>query len=147
MICGKQRVVCICVLDGRLIIKRTHLPQCWVLFQRCTVELAAPLRERAHSSILPDLRQKGSTTLGSGYYAAFVSHHWSRTENGPGGNSTPYPNVSHHPMEATVTGKLNCLTKRGSNKCHDFINTVTGQTCTNNIGVLYYLPVHLLCYF
>lgn len=127
-----NRVVCVHVWDWS-IIKRSHLPQCWVLLQRCTVEPARPLRERPHSSVPPDSKQKGSVTSGSGYCAPFVLHHWSRTENGPGGNSTPHPHVSHHAVEVTVTGKLSCPTKRSSNKWHDFISTFMRWTHTNNI--------------
>lgn len=141
--CCKQRVVCVCVFDG-FIIKGTHLPQCWVLLQSCTVEPAGTLGERAHSSVPPDSRQKGRATSGSGYCGPFVSHHRSRTENGPGGNSTPHPHVSHHPVEVTVTGKLSCLTKRHSNKCHDLISAFMRRSRTNNINVLIYAPVSLL---
>lgn len=141
--CCKQRVVCVCVFDG-FIIKGTHLPQCWVLLQSCTVELAGTFGERAHSSVHPDSRQKGRATSGSGYCGPFVSHHRSRTENGPGGNSTPHPHVSHHPVEVTVTGKLSCLTQRRSNKCHDLISALTRRSGTNNINVFIYIPVSLL---
>lgn len=136
----KQRVVCVCVFDGFL-IKGTHLPRCWVLLQSCTVDLARTPGERAHSSVPPDSRQKGRATSGSCYCGPFVSHHRSRTENGPGGNSTPHPRVSHHPVEVTVTGKLSCLTKTRRNKCHDLISAFTMWSRTSNINFLIYVHV------
>lgn len=73
---------------------------CWVLL--LGVQYSSPGRTEKGflSSNPPDSQQKCSTTSGSGFCASFVSRHRSRTQNGPGGNPTPCPHVSHCPCQS-----------------------------------------------
>ena len=93
---GNPVYVCVCVCVCVCSLSRQPIsPQHWVLLQGVQYSQAGRTVKGLYSSPRPDSRQKCSTTSSSGFCAPFVSRHRSRTQNGPGGNPTPRPHVSH----------------------------------------------------